>query len=373
MNADHSTAVTHPSGRATPQPQDDAASTPTRPDLTVLVLTGTSEHPFDRLIRWVDDWFEERTAEGRSVTMTIQRGASTLPTHATSVTTLTTEDLRSHAVDADVIICHGGPGTIHDALSAGIRPIVVPRLAREGEHVDDHQVRFASFLGSTGSFAVAQTAEQLVGLLDEAVADPRTFASTSASLGALGADPAEVGRRITRLVDSGRRPKRRRLPARFRQRPDHLSQLDVLAVCSSGGHLRQLWRLMPWLEQHRRHWVTFDTVDATSLLQNEPTTRAHAPTTRNIPNLLRNARLAWRHLRTQPPDVIISSGAGVAVPFFWLSRLLGIPTVYIEVFDRVDSPTLTGRLCAPVTDLMLVQWDEQEALYRRAVAVGHLL
>ena len=71
--------------------------------------------------------------------------------------------------------------------------------------------------------------------------------------------------------------------------------------------------------------------------------------------------------------VIMSSGAAVAVPFFVFGKLLGIPTVYLEVFDRLDTPTLTGRLCQPFTDRMLVQWDEQEQLYRRPVVVGPVL
>lgn len=42
-------------------------------------------------------------------------------------------------------------------------------------------------------------------------------------------------------------------------------------------------------------------------------------------------------------------------------------------FDRIDTPTVTGRLCHPTTDLFLVQWPEQAAMYRHSVAVGHLL
>jgi UDP-N-acetylglucosamine transferase subunit ALG13 len=71
--------------------------------------------------------------------------------------------------------------------------------------------------------------------------------------------------------------------------------------------------------------------------------------------------------------VIVSTGAGLAVPFFVLGWLIRIPTVYIEVFDRVDSRTLTGRLCRPFTSLFLVQWEEQRVLYRDAVVAGELL
>jgi UDP-N-acetylglucosamine:LPS N-acetylglucosamine transferase len=146
-----------------------------------------------------------------------------------------------------------------------------------------------------------------------------------------------------------------------------------MLVGSSGGHLTQLWALRPWWEAGSRTWVTFDTPDATSLLSDEQTVWAHYPTTRNIPNLLRNTWLAWTTLRRIRPDIVVSTGAGVALPFFVFARLMRIPTAYIEVYDRIDSPTLTGRLCRPFTSVMCVQWDEQKTLYRNATVIGELL
>ena len=150
------------------------------------------------------------------------------------------------------------------------------------------------------------------------------------------------------------------------------ARATVLLVCSSGGHLDQLARLEPWWDGHRRHWVTFALPDAMSRLGGESITWAHHPTTRNIPNLLRNMRLAWRVIRRERPDVIVSTGAGLAVPFFVVARLRGVKSVYLEVFDRVSSRTVTGRICEPLASLFLVQWPEQQALYKRAVVVGSL-
>jgi UDP-N-acetylglucosamine:LPS N-acetylglucosamine transferase len=147
----------------------------------------------------------------------------------------------------------------------------------------------------------------------------------------------------------------------------------VLLVCSTGGHLAQLLCLRPWWGAHDRAWVTFDRADARSHLASERTWWAHHPTTRNLPHAVRNLVLARRVLRDERPDVIVSNGAGVAVPFFLLARRMGIPTVYVEVFDRVDSPTLTGRMCRPFTDLFCVQWAEQQAFYPRSVVIGPLL
>lgn len=119
--------------------------------------------------------------------------------------------------------------------------------------------------------------------------------------------------------------------------------------------------------------MTFPTDDARSRLRGERTHWAHFPTTRNIPNLLRNLLLAISVLRSARPDVVVSTGAAVAFPFFLVARLRRIPTVYLEVYDRLDSPTLTGRLCRPLSSLFCVQWEEQRALYKDAEVVGTVL
>lgn len=149
--------------------------------------------------------------------------------------------------------------------------------------------------------------------------------------------------------------------------------LRVLIVCSSGGHLAQLHCLDAWWSRHERAWVTFDKADARSLLEGERVYWGHHPTNRNLPNLLRNARLALRVLAREKPELIVSNGAGIAVPFFWLGKLLGARTVYVEVYDRVDTPTLTARLVRPVLDRLVVQWEEQRRFYPEGVFLGAVL
>lgn len=149
--------------------------------------------------------------------------------------------------------------------------------------------------------------------------------------------------------------------------------MKILFVCSSGGHLAQLYQLRSWWERHERAWVTFDDAQARSLLQGERVRGAYAPTTRNVPNAVRNLFLAIRVLRVERPDVVLSDGAGVALPFFLVARACRIRTAYLEVYDRIARPTMTGRLCYPLTDLFLLQWPEQAEHYPRGHLVGCLL
>jgi UDP-N-acetylglucosamine:LPS N-acetylglucosamine transferase len=147
----------------------------------------------------------------------------------------------------------------------------------------------------------------------------------------------------------------------------------VLLVSTQGGHLAQLLVLDTWWRRRERVWVCPDTPDVVDRLQGERVVTSYSPTTRNVPNAVRNFWLAVRVLVRERPEMVISAGAGVAFPFFVVAWMLRIPTVFIEVYDRVDSPTMTGRLCGPFTTRRIVQWDQQRDFYPDAHVVGPLL
>ena len=149
-------------------------------------------------------------------------------------------------------------------------------------------------------------------------------------------------------------------------------EIKVCLVGSSGGHLAHLYMLKPFWENKKRFWVTFDKEDARSLLNGEKVYPCYYPTNRNIKNLIRNTVVAWKVLHKEKPDLIISSGAAVSVPFFYLGKLFGSKLIYIEVFDRIDKPTLSGRLVYPIVDKFIVQWEEQKEVYKKAINLGSI-
>lgn len=150
------------------------------------------------------------------------------------------------------------------------------------------------------------------------------------------------------------------------------ASVDVLLVCSTGGHLLQLVALREAWADRTRAWVTFDKSDARSLLRGERVVHAHGPTNRNLPNLLRNLRLARRLVSDLRPKVVVTTGAGVAVPFAWIARLRGAKVVYVESFTRIDGPSLSCRLIAPVATRIYAQWPELADSYRRALYRGNV-
>mgnify|MGYP000869040310 CR=1 FL=1 len=105
----------------------------------VFVTVGTHEQPFDRLMREV-----ERLVETGGISdVTVQYGYSTvLPKGCRCEAFLPYEEMQRLYTEADVVVCHGGPSTFLEAVAAGKAPVVVPRIERYGEHVNDHQLAF---------------------------------------------------------------------------------------------------------------------------------------------------------------------------------------------------------------------------------------
>lgn len=152
-----------------------------------------------------------------------------------------------------------------------------------------------------------------------------------------------------------------------------MKKIKIAIVTSRGGHLYQMYRLKPWWSKHPRFWITLPGADTSSLLSKERVYYGHSPDTRHVGNALRHLWLAWRVLRKERPTLLISCGAGIAPPFFYVAKLLGIKTVFIEVYDLLWYPTLSGRLIAPVVDVLLVQHEQQKRFYPKALYFGAIL
>jgi len=149
--------------------------------------------------------------------------------------------------------------------------------------------------------------------------------------------------------------------------------MKICLVCSSGGHFSQLYSLRKFWEEFEHFWVTFPGRDTTSLLRNEKTYWAYYPTNRNIKNLIKNKSLAIKILKKKKPDIVISTGAGVSVPFIYIAKLLRIKTIYIESLTRINGLSLSAKLVYPVVDHLIVQWPELENRYGKAKFVGQVI
>ena len=123
----------------------------------IFVTVGTHEQQMNRLIKEID-----RLAEINNYNVYIQSGYSDYkPMHCKYKDLIPYQEMNSYMEKSDIIITHGGPGSILSALQFNKIPIVVPRQNKFGEHVDDHQVKFTERLSAIGKIIMVKEIDEL--------------------------------------------------------------------------------------------------------------------------------------------------------------------------------------------------------------------
>lgn len=140
---------------------------------------------------------------------------------------------------------------------------------------------------------------------------------------------------------------------------------------SPGGHLAELERATAGISFGDRFDLTF----AGGRPPSKPPRRTYVvchPRRSLWRTLLNIAQAAGIMLRERP-EIVVSTGADVAVPACLLGRLLGARLIFIETAGELR-PSLSGRLLYPFAHIFVVQWPEKlEAFPRAVLAKGILL
>ncbi|MGH3357509.1 MAG: sulfotransferase [Nocardioidaceae bacterium] len=173
-----------------------------RPRPLVFVTVGSDHHRFDRLIEWLDAWLDERSAD---VDCIVQHGTAAQPRNARGIDYVDHDLLQRCMSGAAIVLVQGGPMSIIEARRNGTRPIVVPRIARLDEVVDDHQVTFCRKLAAQQLITLAEDEDTLHAALDAALRDPATNAIAPETSDAASAEAVERIRRSAELIVAQRR------------------------------------------------------------------------------------------------------------------------------------------------------------------------
>jgi len=136
--------------------------------------------------------------------------------------------------------------------------------------------------------------------------------------------------------------------------------MKIALVCSHGGHLSEIMELADAYSGHDAFFITYDA----------PRTRVLAERKYLLRNIGFNpflmaiaAAQIMLILLWERPHIILSTGAEIAIPAFYIGRLLSARTIYVETVARVVTPSLTGRWVYPVTNAFFVQWPDLLACY----------
>ncbi|MBI4173927.1 MAG: hypothetical protein HY519_04370 [Candidatus Aenigmarchaeota archaeon] len=141
--------------------------------------------------------------------------------------------------------------------------------------------------------------------------------------------------------------------------------MKICIACSAGGHLTEVQQLRAAYENHDRFFLTFRRIDSAYLARTEKVHFITDPK-RNPLALLAAAVASFIVFMRERPKVVLTTGAGVAVPVCAIAKLFGRKVIYVESFCRVVQPSITGRLLYPVADLFIVQWREMLRRFPKA-------
>lgn len=105
----------------------------------IFVTVGSRNYPFDRLFKKLDELYEKGVLTD---SMFAQIGTSTYkPKYYEYKDFISQEEFLEQVKKADIVVSHGASGSIMKALNAGKKVIAVTRLAKYGEHINDHQIQ----------------------------------------------------------------------------------------------------------------------------------------------------------------------------------------------------------------------------------------
>ena len=132
----------------------------------ILVTVGTEQFPFNRLMQWTEAAIEYGFLREKVV---VQAGSCTVtPTEAEVHAILPEDRFQQLVLSARIVISHCGEGSYLLLSQLQVPCILVPRSARFGEHVDDHQVEMAAALEDLGC-AIARSPFELISHLSQPI------------------------------------------------------------------------------------------------------------------------------------------------------------------------------------------------------------
>jgi UDP-N-acetylglucosamine:LPS N-acetylglucosamine transferase len=148
-------------------------------------------------------------------------------------------------------------------------------------------------------------------------------------------------------------------------------QKKICLVSSIGGHLHELTKATHGIEGEI-YWVTSQNLTTKELLKGTKHYFIIDPFKTKWKYAINAVQSLW-HLLKERPDVIISAGAGMAIPTLYFGKkFFGCKIIYIESAASVKEMSESGRFIYKHADLFLIQWEEMRKYYPTAIYTGLL-
>ncbi len=131
--------------------------------------------------------------------------------------------------------------------------------------------------------------------------------------------------------------------------------MKIGLICNFGGHLTEMLLLMDAYDGHEIFFITY-AEPRTNQLKYKTYLLEYIGL--NKWKLLMSFFPIFNILRKEKPNLLISTGSEIAIPGFILGKIMGVNTIYIESWSRVNNKSGTGRILYFFADVFLVQWQE---------------
>lgn len=148
--------------------------------------------------------------------------------------------------------------------------------------------------------------------------------------------------------------------------------MKIMLVCTSGGHFSTMQSLKPFWSQHDRVWVSDFKEDTSTLVDSEKVHWLPYQAPRDFTAFLRNFPSTFKVVTKEKPDLIVSTGASIAVNFAITAKLTGTRFMFVESLSRASELSLSGKLVYPICDELYVQWPDLSERYPKATFAGRI-
>lgn len=304
----------------------------------LLVTVGTEQYQFNALMHWIELLLKYQLINEEIL---VQYGFSTyFPDGTKAYRNLTEQDFLYFVDRASLIISHCDEGIAQLLEDKDIPYVLVPRLQRFREYIDNHQMEVADDFELRG-IAIARSPGDLVKFIK--------LQQTSTVV------PEVNESQLCEYLKNRYHPQK------------------LMLVCAAGGYFRYMQSLKEfWGNYSDRLWVSVKNSTTEREIEDTRKYWGYIPVKNNLGNFIRNLFLALKVVPSQKPDLVVSTGSGFSVPYLLTARwVCRSKVVYIESKTRFQNVSFTAWLLMKlrVLDLIVVRSEAIANLYPQAIYI----
>ena len=146
----------------------------------------------------------------------------------------------------------------------------------------------------------------------------------------------------------------------------------ICVITSAGGHLTEAMKATAELKYYPTFYVTFKLPHIHDSLRRGECYFIEDPHTNCFKYLKNSFQCLIVYLKKRP-KVIITTGAGIAIPMCIIGKLFGSQIIFIEISARIRQPSRTAKILYPIADLFIVQWKPLLKYFPKAIYGGCFL